>query len=111
MEMRILLDSTWGFCIFLTSYTEKTLQKLDAALSTLLEVVRRYFLRYIDPHSQGYIHEVLKRFKLDVVMDRDVLQNASVDRVREELNAHVGHLYFLASWKLGESSRLYWRAS
>ncbi|KAH6871041.1 hypothetical protein B0T10DRAFT_500883 [Thelonectria olida] len=92
-------DPTWGVCVLVTSYTEEALQKLDAALSTLTEAVRRFFLRYIDEHSEAYVLEILKRFKLDVVTDKNVLENASDDRVREEFNAHIGHLHF---WPLDE---------
>lgn len=92
-------DSTWGLCVLVTSYTDEALQRLDAALSTLTEAVRRFFLRNIDGHFDAYVHEILKRFRLVVVTYEHVLANLSDDRLREEFNTHTRHLHF---WPLGE---------
>lgn len=93
------VDPTWGFFVFVTSYTETALHNLDAALSTLVQAVRREFLRETDIHSEPYALEAFKRFKLDVILSKDALEDASDDRVREEFNAHVRHLHF---WSLNE---------
>lgn len=92
-------DLTWGVCVFITSYTKEALQKLDAALYKIIKAVRRDFLRQVDSHSEAYALEVVKRFKLDVILDKDILEDASDDRIREEFNAHVRHLNL---WPLGE---------
>ncbi|KAF7558456.1 hypothetical protein G7046_g5708 [Stylonectria norvegica] len=82
-------DPTWGYSVVITGYSAEAQKNLDSALSKLVETIRRFFLGdCIDPLTT-YGDEVYKRFKLDVIEDKSLLEDASDDRVREEFNAYV----------------------
>ncbi|KAJ4246014.1 hypothetical protein NW762_013758 [Fusarium torreyae] len=85
-------DPTWGPCIFITTYSEKAQINLDQAVSNLTETVRRYFLRFTGSQYEPYARETFSRLRFDVIENRELLENASNDRVREEFNAHVRSL-------------------
>ncbi|KAG8666649.1 hypothetical protein FPOAC2_11765 [Fusarium poae] len=80
-------ETTWGPVIVVTAYSEKASKNLDRAVINLVETIRRYFLRCSGTGT--FAHEVFKRFELKVLEDRDLLEHASDDRVREEFNAYV----------------------
>jgi hypothetical protein len=81
-----ITDPTWGYYIFVTSYTDATRQKLEAAVEALVQLALRS-LRRMSPSL--YSEEAAKRFKFDVIQNREALENASEDRVREEFRAQL----------------------
>ncbi|RGP68271.1 hypothetical protein FSPOR_5422 [Fusarium sporotrichioides] len=81
-----ITDPTWGYYIFVTSYTDAARQKLDAAVEALVQLTLRS-LRRMSPSL--YSEEASKRFKLDVIQNKEALENASEDRVREEFRAQL----------------------
>ncbi|CEI39809.1 hypothetical protein FVEN_g2089 [Fusarium venenatum] len=80
-------EPTWGPVIVVTAYSEKASENLDQAITNLVETIHRYFLRY--PDATSYASEAFKRLELKVLADKDLLEYASDDRVREEFNAYV----------------------
>ncbi|KAF5983859.1 hypothetical protein FBULB1_3627 [Fusarium bulbicola] len=82
-------DPTWGYFVFVTSYSNLACQKLNQALENLVRATIRS-LRLMSPSL--YSEEATKRFKLEVVEDKEALENASEDRVREEFRAHLRSL-------------------
>lgn len=78
-------DPTWGYYVFVTSYTESA-QELEAAIEVLVQLTLRN-LRHLSPSL--YSEEVSKRFKLDAIQNREALEDASEDRVREEFRAQL----------------------
>ncbi|KAF9768272.1 hypothetical protein IL306_014458 [Fusarium sp. DS 682] len=85
-------DPTWGYFVFVTSYSSVARQKLNQALETLVQATLRS-LRLMSPSL--YSEEATKRFKLEVIEDKEALENASEDRVREEFRAHLRSLGML----------------
>lgn len=83
-------EQTWGPTIVITAYSDKASQNIDRAIENLVEIIHRYFLRR--PRSMAFAMEAFKRLKLDLIKHKDLLGNASDDRVREEFNAHVRSL-------------------
>ncbi|KAF4437031.1 hypothetical protein FACUT_5937 [Fusarium acutatum] len=82
-------DPTWGYFVFITSYSSLVYQKLNQALENLVQAIIRS-LRLMSPSL--YSEEATKRFKLEVIEDKEALENASEDRVREEFRAHLRSL-------------------
>ncbi|KAJ4122958.1 hypothetical protein NW768_009949 [Fusarium equiseti] len=80
-------DLTWGPTIIVTAYSEAAKRDLDKAITKLVEVIHRYFLRC--RKTAPFSNEAFKRLRLDVIENQDLLENASDDRVREEFNAHI----------------------
>ncbi|CAF3452196.1 hypothetical protein FGSG_07795 [Fusarium graminearum PH-1] len=80
-------EKTWGPTIVVTTYSDKASKDLDQAITNLVETIRRYFLRC--PQTALFAREAVKRLELKVLEDKDLLENASDDRVREEFNAYV----------------------
>ncbi|EKJ78682.1 hypothetical protein NXS19_010191 [Fusarium pseudograminearum] len=78
-------DPTWGYYVFVTSYTESA-QELEAAVEVLVQLTLRN-LRHLSPSL--YSEEASKRFKLNVIQNREALEDASEDRVREEFRAQL----------------------
>lgn len=85
-------EVTWGFCIFVTSYSIEAQKNLDSAVSMLVKIVDRHF-RETSPEFAAFGQEVFKRFKLELFEDKELLEDASDDRVREEFNAYVRSLH------------------
>lgn len=85
-------DPTWGYYIFVTAYSDKARQQLGPAVDALVRLTIRS-LRSIS--ISAYCEEAIKRFKLDVVDDKEALENASEDRVREEFYAQLIGLWML----------------
>ncbi|KAF4332667.1 hypothetical protein FBEOM_13527 [Fusarium beomiforme] len=83
-------EPTWGPPIVVTAYSEKARGNIDLAVNNLVEIIHRYFLRC--PRSGAFATEAFKRLKFDVIEDKELLENASDDRVREEFNAYVRSL-------------------
>jgi hypothetical protein len=65
----------------LTDYDQVTKDNLPRAMENWVEVTRRSQGADADPPNL-YANEVFRRFKLDLVEDRDALESASIDRVR-----------------------------
>ncbi|RSM20133.1 hypothetical protein CDV31_000928 [Fusarium ambrosium] len=79
---------TWGYFIFVTSYSEVAMQNLESAAEKVVEVVRRSLTQ----SHPAFGAEATKRFRLDLIQDPEALQDASDDRIREEFNAMLkGH--------------------
>ncbi|KAJ4254973.1 hypothetical protein NW762_009775 [Fusarium torreyae] len=85
-------DPTWGYYIFVTAYSEEARQKLEPAVEAL-ELLALRSLRQLS--SSPYCEEAAKRFKFDVIEDKESLENASEDRVREEFCAQLRGLGLL----------------
>ncbi|KAL2679179.1 hypothetical protein Neosp_009942 [[Neocosmospora] mangrovei] len=88
-KLRRQSDPTWGYYVFVNSYTEAAMNGLEPAAQKLVKVAHRIFAETAHPALSA---ETYKRFKLDLVQDREVLNGASDDCVREEFNALLrGH--------------------
>ncbi|KAJ4005804.1 hypothetical protein NW752_011133 [Fusarium irregulare] len=85
-----ILDPTWGPTIMVTAYSENARKNLEQAVSNLVETCRRFLFK--DPRYEAYAQETFKRLRFDVIEDKETLENASDDRIREEFNAHVRSL-------------------
>ncbi|KAK7409075.1 hypothetical protein QQX98_008736 [Neonectria punicea] len=88
-EKDFVPDPTWGFHIVVTAYSKKAQDNLHMAVLKVVETIRRSFLQNITPEYKRYDDEAFKRLRLDVIQDKDLLEDASDDRVREEFNAFV----------------------
>ncbi|KAL2675127.1 hypothetical protein Neosp_011307 [[Neocosmospora] mangrovei] len=86
-------EVTWGFCIFVTSYSKEAQRDLDSAVSLMVKIVDRYFRQNTSPEFAAFGQEAFKRFKLDLFENKELLEDASDDRVREEFNAYVRSLH------------------
>ncbi|KAJ3524499.1 hypothetical protein NM208_g12039 [Fusarium decemcellulare] len=86
-----LNDPTWGFFIFVTSYSTAAMENLDQAVLKVVEVVRRTLE---DIGHSRFAAEAHKRLKLDVLQDKEALEDASDDRIREEFNSLIRGLGF-----------------
>jgi hypothetical protein len=78
-------DGTWGYYVFLTSYDDATLGKLEQAMGNWVKVVERKLATSNEPEDKK--EELRKRFKFDLIMDKEELAGASNDRVRENFRA------------------------
>lgn len=83
------LDPTWGYYLFLTDYDRVTEDNVKRAVKNLLEVQRRQLLGASGERANLFSKEAYHRLKLIVVEDQEALQDASVDRVRENFRALV----------------------
>lgn len=82
-------DPTWGFSVFVTSYSPGAQQNLPQALENWIRAQELWLeYRALQPVFRD---EVIKRFKLDVVYD-DSLESASDDRIRAEFRAWMAGL-------------------
>ncbi|KAF5718305.1 hypothetical protein FGLOB1_1679 [Fusarium globosum] len=79
-------DPTWGYFVFVTSYSSLARKNINQAMENLVQATLRS-LRLMSPSL--YSEEATKRFKLEVIEDKEALENASEDRVREEFRAHL----------------------
>jgi hypothetical protein len=93
-------DGTWGFYVFLTSYDDATLEKLEQAMVNWVQVVERHLEAREGPEDRK--EELRKRFKLELIKDEEELAGASDHRVRENFRALMGGLDLLLP---GRSSR------
>jgi len=91
------IEPTWGPTIMVTAYSEKAKQNLDQALSNLVEACRRFLFK--DPLFEPWARETFNRLKFEVIEDKESLENASDDRVREDFNAHVRSLRLFGDLK------------
>ncbi|KAJ5404502.1 hypothetical protein N7509_004373 [Penicillium cosmopolitanum] len=83
--------STWGFWVFVTEYSSSVLEKVPEAMENLVKVTERNLLDSLP----AYGGEVARRFKLNVVQDKEVLEGASDDRIREEFKSLLRGLNFM----------------
>ncbi|KAI7085961.1 hypothetical protein KC356_g5427 [Hortaea werneckii] len=81
-------DPTWGFYIVVTDYSQEARDKLDSAMERLLHVLHQVLGAGADP-PDVYADELYRRLKFDVIEDKETLENASNDRVRECFRAHI----------------------
>ncbi|KAB2099327.1 hypothetical protein AG0111_0g12572 [Alternaria gaisen] len=93
-------DGTWGYYVFLTSYDDATLEKLEQAMGNWVRVVERHL--EASEGSEDRKEELRKRFKLELIRDEEELAGASDHRVRENFRALMGGLDLLLP---GRSSR------
>ncbi|KAJ4122957.1 hypothetical protein NW768_009948 [Fusarium equiseti] len=96
-EDNSFIEPTWGPTIMITAYSEKARRNLDQALSNLVEACRRFLFK--DPRFKPWAQETFNRLKFEVIEDKDSLENASDDRIREEFNAHVRSLRLFGDLK------------
>nr|OQO31168.1 hypothetical protein B0A51_01900 [Rachicladosporium sp. CCFEE 5018] len=86
-DEQITPNPTWGYYVFLTSYTPVTREKLTRALENLCEVQTHTInVEYTLP---VFADEAIKRFQLDLIDDQSTLVDASDDRVRAEFRAII----------------------
>ncbi|PKY09341.1 hypothetical protein P168DRAFT_34932 [Aspergillus campestris IBT 28561] len=83
-------DPTWGYYVFVTTYSDSAREKLPQALANWVKVAQKCLSIGTLPI---YSDEAFRRFKFNVVEDRDALDGASVDRVREEFRAQIRGLH------------------
>lgn len=81
-------DPTWGFRVFVTSFSAIAREQLNQALANLVQAT---LLELADIRHQEYREELSKRFKLDIVEDES-LEDASDDRIREEFRTWMRNL-------------------
>ena len=82
-------DPTWGFSVFVTSYSPGAQEKLPQALENWIGAQELWLEHHI--MNPVFRDEVITRFKLDVVYD-DSLEGASYDRIRAEFRAWMAGL-------------------
>lgn len=82
-------DPTWGFPVFVMSYTSAAQEKLPQALENWIRAQELWLEQHVS--HPVFRDEVIKRFKLDVVYD-DSLEGASDDRIRAEFRAWMAGL-------------------
>lgn len=82
-------DPTWGFSVFVTSYSPGAQEKLPQALENWIRAQDLWLEHHV--LEPVFRDEVIKRFKLDVVYD-DSLEGASDDRIRAEFRAWMAGL-------------------
>jgi hypothetical protein len=87
-DRELVPQPTWGFYVFLTAYDQATRECVLRAMENWVELVRRIQgageeLR--DPYGD----EAFRRFRMDLVEERESLENASSDRVRACFRALV----------------------
>lgn len=76
-------DQSWGFYVFVIDYGSASQSLLASALDKLTQCAHLSVQRYTTQGTSGVVtDEVWKRFRLEIVEDRDKLQDASLDRVR-----------------------------
>lgn len=75
-------DPTWGWYVFLTDYIPATKESVDRAMQNLLRIHRRSLGAGAEL-PDVYADEAYLRLKLELVEDREALEGASYDRVRE----------------------------
>ncbi|PLB46473.1 hypothetical protein P170DRAFT_438254 [Aspergillus steynii IBT 23096] len=77
-------DPTWGFYVFVTSYSDSALEYLPKAMDNWIKLAQRDLMHY-----GPYGAEAFRRLRMDVIADEEALSGASDDRIREELNAQI----------------------
>ncbi|KAI7474504.1 hypothetical protein KC351_g10580 [Hortaea werneckii] len=82
-------DPTWGFSVFVTSYTSTAQDKLPQALENWIRAQEMWLERHV--LNPSFREEAIERFKLDIVFD-DSLEGASDDRIRAEFRAWMAGL-------------------
>jgi hypothetical protein len=82
-------DPTWGFSVFITSYTPAARERVPLALENWIRTQELWLEREIS--HPIYREELIERFKLDVVFDNS-LEGASDDRIRAEFRAWMAGL-------------------
>ncbi|RBR05065.1 uncharacterized protein FIESC28_11422 [Fusarium coffeatum] len=83
-------EPTWGPVVIVTAYSDKVTPNISQAINNLVETIHRYILRC--RRSRAFATEAFKRLEIKVIKDKELLENASDDRVREEFNAYVRSL-------------------
>ncbi|OQN99437.1 hypothetical protein B0A48_14414 [Cryoendolithus antarcticus] len=86
-DEQITPNPTWGYYVFLTSYTPATREKLTRALENLCEVQTHTI--NVECTLPVFADEAIKRFQLDLVDDQNTLEDASDDRVRAVFRAII----------------------
>lgn len=86
-------DPTWGFSVFVTSYSPRVQERLPQALENRIRAHELWLEHYVS--NPLFRDEVITRFKLDVVCD-DSLEGASDDRIRAEFRAWMAGLGLMA---------------
>lgn len=74
---------TWGYWVFITEYSPLALEKIPQAMENLVKVTERN----LGLSLPAYISEAAHRFKLNVIQDKEALEGASDDRIREEFKS------------------------
>lgn len=88
LDAPIVPDWTWSYFVFLTDYSQRTIDNVPRAIKNLVKAT------VIKPNAGAqtpdpYAEQAIRRFKLDVIQDEDALAGASTDRVRENFRALV----------------------
>lgn len=88
-------DPTWGFSVFVTSYSSEAQEKLPRALENWNRAQTLWIEH--DIHEPAYHDKVtlIKRFKLDLVRGES-LEGASDDRIRQDFRAWMAGLGYTA---------------
>ncbi|KAF2723825.1 hypothetical protein K431DRAFT_282519 [Polychaeton citri CBS 116435] len=81
------VDRTWGYYVFLTSYSDATRGQLPQAMENWVTVQQR-MLSHAETLPE-LREEARRRFKLDLIEDQQELENASDDRIRENFRAFL----------------------
>jgi hypothetical protein len=82
-------DPTWGFSVFVTSYSLGAQEELTQALENWIRAQELWLEHHV--LNTVFRDEMITRFKLDVVYD-DSLEGASDDRIRAEFRAWMAGL-------------------
>jgi hypothetical protein len=82
-------EPTWGFYVFLTDYDQVTRDNIPRAMENWVKAIQRGLRPRHHGCSKVQSDEAFKRLRLDLVDDEEVLDHASIDRVRECFRALV----------------------
>nr|OQO31210.1 hypothetical protein B0A51_02050 [Rachicladosporium sp. CCFEE 5018] len=86
-DEQITPNPTWGYYVFLTSYTPATRAKLTRALEKLCDV--QAYTISIEYTLPVFADEAIRRFQLDLIDDQNTLEDASDDRIRAVFRAII----------------------
>ncbi|KAF2671405.1 hypothetical protein BT63DRAFT_438849 [Microthyrium microscopicum] len=84
--MTSIAEAYWGYLIYRTVYTEESDRWLDTILQRIGPYVRRAILE--DTH-----HESELRFAFPLIQDKEELEDASLQQLRERWNGQDRHHY------------------
>jgi hypothetical protein len=84
-------DPTWGFCVMLVDYSPAARENVERAMDNLLRLQEQVLGANANP-PDVYADEIYRRMRFDLLEDRDALEGASFDRVRQCYLAYLREL-------------------
>jgi hypothetical protein len=84
-------DPTWGFCVVLVAYSQAARDNVERSMDNLPRLQEQVLGASADS-PDVYADEIYRRMRFDLLEDRDALEGASFDRVRQRYFAHLREL-------------------